>query len=86
MHDVLDAQYRYETEGKEDYLRTIIQPCEYLLTTLPRIVVKDTSVNSICYGAKLLVPGILRYASNIQIGSEVVLMTTKGEAIALGIA
>lgn len=86
MHDVLDAQHKYEQEGDETYLRTIIQPLETLLVEFPRIVVKDSSINSICYGAKLLVPGILRYASNIEVGKEVVLMTTKGEAIAVGIA
>jgi len=33
-----------------------------------------------------MVPGLLRYDSNIEVNDEVVLMTTKGEAIALGIA
>jgi H/ACA ribonucleoprotein complex subunit 4 len=86
MHDVLDAQHKYEHSGDEGYLRTVIQPLEILLTNLPRIVVKDSSVNSICYGAKLLVPGILRYANDVEVGKEVVLMTTKGEAIAVGVA
>ena len=33
-----------------------------------------------------MLPGVLRYESNIEVGSEVVLITTKGEAIALAIA
>lgn len=86
MHDVLDAQYKYETEKDQSYLRTVVKPLEVLLVDLPRIVVKDSCVNSICYGAKLLVPGILRYSNNIEPGQEVVLMTTKGEAIAVGVA
>ena len=57
-----------------------------VLTNYPRIVVKDSAVNSICYGGKLLIPGILRYDQNIKVNQEVVMMTTKGEAIALGIA
>ena len=61
-------------------------PLEILLTTYPRIVVKDTSVNAICYGAQLMLPGVLRYESNIEVGKEIVLITTKGEAIALAIA
>jgi H/ACA ribonucleoprotein complex subunit 4 len=32
-----------------------------------------------------MLPGVLRYAKNIEVGKECVLMTTKGEAIALGI-
>jgi len=33
-----------------------------------------------------MLPGVLRYESNIEVGNEVVLITTKGEAIALAIA
>lgn len=43
-------------------------PLETLLTTYPRVVVKDSSVNAICYGAKLMLPGVLRYSSDIEIG------------------
>lgn len=86
MHDVLDAQYVYDNQKDESYLRRIIKPLEALLTTYKRVVVKDSAVNAICYGAKLMIPGLLRYASGIEVGEEVVLMTTKGEAIALGIA
>lgn len=53
---------------------------------LPRIVIKDSAVNAICYGGKLLIPGVLRYSSNIEVNKEVVLMTTKGEAVAVGIS
>jgi len=83
------------------------------LTGYKRIVVKDSAVNAICYGAKLMIPGLLRYGkflivltprfilvfinsdsslllspleSDIELNEEVVLMTTKGEAIAIGIA
>lgn len=83
MHDVLDAQYKYTHSKDETYLRTIIQPTEILLLNYPRIVVKDSSVNAVCYGAKLLIPGILRYSSNISTNDMVVLITTKGEAIAV---
>ena len=86
MHDVLDAQWIYEHTGDESYLRRVVMPLEYLLISYPRIVVKDSSVNAICYGAKLMIPGVLKYADGIEQGSEVVIMTTKGEAVALGIA
>jgi H/ACA ribonucleoprotein complex subunit 4 len=67
-------------------LRRVILPLEILLIHFKRIVVKDTAVNAICYGAKLMIPGVLRYDGGIEVGEEVVLMTTKGEGIALGIA
>jgi H/ACA ribonucleoprotein complex subunit 4 len=86
MHDVKDAQWHFEKYNNEAYLRRVIMPLEILLITLPRIVVKDTSVNAVCYGAQLMLPGVLRYESGIEVGKEVILMTTKGEAIALAIA
>ena len=43
-------------------------------------------MNAVCYGAKLMVPGLLRYADDIESGEEVVLISTKGEAVAIGIA
>jgi H/ACA ribonucleoprotein complex subunit 4 len=86
MHDVKDAQWYYEKYNNEEYLRRVIMPLEILLINYPRIVVKDTSVNAVCYGAQLMLPGVLRYESGIEVGKEVILMTTKGEAIALAIA
>lgn len=86
MHDVMDAQHVYDTTKDEKYLRRVVMPLELLLTNYKRIVVKDSAVNAICYGAKLMIPGLLRFADDIDIDQEVVLMTTKGEAIAVGIA
>jgi len=67
-------------------LRRVVLPLEVLLTKHPRIVIKDSSINAICYGAKLMIPGILRYDNNINVGTEIVIMSTKGEAIAVAIA
>merc|ERR1712190_707600 len=38
------------------------------------------------YGAQLMIRGVLRFEKNIEVGGEIVMMTTKGEAIASGIA
>jgi len=86
MHDVLDAQWMYDNTKDETYLRRVVKPLERLLTSHKRLVVKDSSVNAICYGAKLMLPGILRYESGIDLNDDIVMMTTKGEAIAIGIA
>jgi H/ACA ribonucleoprotein complex subunit 4 len=86
MHDILDAQWLFENEKDESYLRRIILPCEYLLTGHKRIIVKDSAVNAVCYGAKLMVPGLARYDSGIEKGDLVVLATTKGEAVAIAYA
>lgn len=49
------------------------------MTPYKRIVVKDSAVNAVCYGAKLMIPGLLRFERDIELGEEIVLMTTKGE-------
>lgn len=69
MHDILDAQKHYESTKNENYLRRIIMPLEKLLVNFPRIVIKDSTINAICYGAKLMIPGVLRFASNIEVFS-----------------
>lgn len=37
-----------------------------------------------CYGAKIMLPGVLRYEDGIEVNDEIVIVTTKGEAVALG--
>lgn len=86
MHDLLDAQYMYDSIKDESYLRRVVMPLEVLLTSFKRVVVKDSAVNAICYGAKFMIPGLLRFADGIEVNDEIVMITTKGEAIAVGIA
>lgn len=86
MHDVLDAQHSYDTTKDESYLRRVVMPLEVLLTNYKRVVVKDSAVNAICYGAKFMIPGLLRFADGIEVNEEIVMITTKGEAIAVGVA
>lgn len=83
MHDVLDAQWMQDNQGDETYLRRVVMPLERLLINMKRIFVKDSSVNAICYGAKLMVPGILRFSKDIEVGELCVLVSTKGEAVAV---
>lgn len=86
MHDILDAQWAYENHKDETYLRRVIKPLEGLLIAHKRIFIKDSAVNAVCYGAKVLLPGILRYEDGIEVDQEIVIVTTKGEAVALAIA
>jgi len=86
MHDVMDAQYLYEHHRDESYLRRVIHPLEKLLTTHKRIMIKDSAVAAICFGAKLMLPGVLKFEDGIcEEQKEVVVITTKGEAVCLAI-
>lgn len=86
MHDILDAQWLYDNHKDESYLRRVIRPLEALLTNHKRIIMKDSAVNAVCYGAKIMLPGILRYDDGIEFGQEIVICTTKGEAVCLALA
>merc|ERR1719400_1494050 len=86
MHDVLDAQWLYDNHKDESYLRRIIRPLEALLTGHKRIIMKDSAVNAVCYGAKILLPGVLRYDDGIEMNEQIVVCTTKGEAICIAVA
>eukprot|EP01050_Picozoa_sp_SAG11_P021712 SAG11_NODE_3922_length_2147_cov_1.173340_2_plen_93_part_00 len=43
-------------EQDESYLRRVVKPLEILLTTYKRVVLKDSAVNAVCYGAKFMLP------------------------------
>ena len=86
MHDILDAQWLYDNHKDETYLRRVIRPLEALLTNHKRIIMKDSAVNAVCYGAKIMLPGVLRYDDGIELGQEIVVCTTKGEAVCIALA
>ena len=67
LHDVMDAQWTYDNTRDESYLRAVIKPLETLLTSYKRIVVKDSAVNAVTYGAKLMIPGLLRFGKSINV-------------------
>ena len=84
MHDLVDAMYLFDHSKDESLLRQVVKPLEALLVGHKRIIVKDTAVNAICYGAKIMLPGVLRFEDGIEIDEEIVIVTTKGEAVCLG--
>ncbi|XP_029973145.1 H/ACA ribonucleoprotein complex subunit DKC1 [Salarias fasciatus] len=86
MHDVLDAQWQFDHNKDETYLRRVILPLEKLLVSHRRLVMKDSAVNAICYGAKIMLPGLLRYEDGIEVNQDIVVVTTKGEAICTAVA
>uniref|UniRef100_A0AAQ4NV45 H/ACA ribonucleoprotein complex subunit DKC1 n=1 Tax=Gasterosteus aculeatus aculeatus TaxID=481459 RepID=A0AAQ4NV45_GASAC len=86
MHDVLDAQWQFDHNKDETYLRRVIFPLEKLLVSFKRLVMKDSAVNAICYGAKIMLPGVLRYEDGIEMNQDIVVITTKGEAICTAVA
>ncbi|MFH1409625.1 MAG: RNA-guided pseudouridylation complex pseudouridine synthase subunit Cbf5 [Nanoarchaeota archaeon] len=83
LNDLADAMH-YWKEGDETYLRKIILPVEDALESIAKIWVFDATVDAICHGARLAIPGISKLTKDIKKGELVAIMTLKGELIALG--
>ena len=86
LHTLKDAYVGWVEDGDERELRRVIQPVENALVDLPRIALLDTAVAAISNGAPLRRPGIAEIDLGIKRGDQVLLVTLKGEAIAVGTA
>ena len=83
LHDLKDA-YEYYKEGDESHLKKIIQPYEQAVSHLKKIYLSDNAVDTICHGAFLSVPGIVKLDSDIDVNDTLALFTLKNELVAVG--
>lgn len=84
LQELTDAYHYYKEENNDKLLRKLIQPIEFAVEHLPKVWVLDSSVESICHGIDLKVPGIAKINSDIQLGDVVAIMSLKDELIAVG--
>ena len=84
LQELTDAYYFWKEEQNEKFLRKIAQPVENGVGHLPKIWIFDTTVESLCHGSDLKVPGISKINDQINKKEIVAIMTLKGELVALG--
>jgi predicted rRNA pseudouridine synthase len=84
LHQLSEAIYRLHEEGKDDLLRKVILPGEVSACELPKLVLRDTAVESVVNGAYLAVPGVAMFSEDLKRGSTVAMFTLKGELVGLG--
>ena len=84
LNDIKDSLWYYQNEGNEKYIRHVIQPIEFGVRHIPKIWVLDTTVNSLCHGANLKIPGISKLHSDIKKGDIIAVMTLKDELVCIG--
>lgn len=84
LTDLKDAYYYYKKDGDESYLRKIFITPEKAVSHLKKIYVMDTTVNTLCHGAFLKVPGIVSLEKSIEKDDIVAVMTLKDELILVG--
>jgi tRNA U55 pseudouridine synthase TruB len=83
LQDLADAQAYYKEKKDETWLRKVVLPVETAVRLLPKVYIKDSAVEAICYGAHVAVPGISRLDSGLKPGDLTAVMTLKGELVAL---
>lgn len=81
LHDLKDAYVFYRKDGREEEIRKCVLPYERMMDHLPRILIRDSAVDSVCHGADLAVPGVSRLQP-FERGDRVAIMTLKGEGVA----
>ena len=86
LHELADAYYFWKEEKNDKFIRKAIQPIENGVNHMRKIWVFDTTVESICHGVDLKVPGISKLNDQINNDETVAILTLKDELIALGIA
>jgi H/ACA ribonucleoprotein complex subunit 4 len=82
LHQLNDAIFRLK-KGDEAAIREAVHPIEESIGDIRRIVVRDSAVDAICHGARLGIPGILSVSENVHKDDPAVIMSQKGELVAI---
>src|SRR5438128_11238424 len=72
-----------KTEEREVLARRMVKPMESAFEYVPRIYIRDSTVSSICHGAELAVPGIVRLSEGIVPKMSIAVFTLEDELVAL---
>jgi H/ACA ribonucleoprotein complex subunit 4 len=83
LQDLTDAIAYWKEDGDATEFRRIVQPMEALFQHLPKIVLRDSAIGAVCHGAPLALPGIAEVDSDVKAKDDVLLLSLKGEAVAL---
>lgn len=84
LQDLQDAFSGYKENKNENEIRKVIKPYEFAISHLPRVWVFDATIDSLCHGAKLNIPGICRLESDISNNDAVAVLSLKNELIGVG--
>jgi H/ACA ribonucleoprotein complex subunit 4 len=84
LQDLEDAMWYWKNENNDKLLRACIKPVEAGVAHLPKVWVQDSAVDTLCHGASLKAPGIVKLDSDVSKGKTAAIMTLKDELIALG--
>ncbi|RMF06969.1 RNA-guided pseudouridylation complex pseudouridine synthase subunit Cbf5 [Candidatus Woesearchaeota archaeon] len=84
LQDLADAYYYWQVLDDDTFIKKVVLPIEEGVRHLPKVWVLDSTVDSICHGANLGIPGISKFHSGIRKNDMVAVMTLKDELVCLG--
>ena len=82
LYDILTLS-QVSPDERESLVRRIVRPMEDAFDYIPKVYIRDSAVSSICHGADLAVPGIVKLSEGIRPKTAIALFTLKGELVAL---
>lgn len=83
LHELNDAIYRLKHENDETKFRQLVHPVEFIAKPLKSITIRCSAIDSLCHGAQLAIPGILKVSKGISKHDNISILSQKGELIAL---
>ncbi|MBW2965305.1 RNA-guided pseudouridylation complex pseudouridine synthase subunit Cbf5 [Candidatus Woesearchaeota archaeon] len=84
LQDLTDAYFYWTSDKNDKLIRKVVQPVENAVAHMPKVWVMDTTVDTLCHGAALGVPGIAKVHEGIEKDQPIAIMTLKEELVALG--
>jgi len=82
LQDLTDA-YAFWKEGNEKFIKHCIKPTEVALRHVKKVWVMDSAVDSLCHGASLKVPGIVKLTDQVEKDDLIAVFTLKDELVCL---
>lgn len=83
LHELANAAAIWQEKKDDSKLLKMIRPIEETLSEIKSVVIRDSTVDALCHGAQLAIPGILEISKNLKKGDLVGIYTMKGEIVAL---
>lgn len=84
LHDLKDAYVTWKESGDEALIRQAVQPVERVFDNLPKVFIRDSTVDALCHGADLAIPGLVKIDADVNVNDIVGIFTLKDELVAIG--
>ncbi len=83
LHELSYLHSQWQETNDETIPKKFIHPMEKTLEHIPKIYIRDSTVDAICHGAHLAAPGVLSVETDIKPNHVTAIFTQKDEAVAL---